>query len=302
MQSIRIVLALIISLALSACGGGGEGSEASDPEPVILAPSLSDISGEIFIQGQAFSFDLANNGGEELSNCSSTSAPSGVTVSVSGDTSTCVVSGTLDEVQAEVSFDVTAINSEGESTAQVSFSIRAPLPYVTSWRTDNRGDSDDNQITLHLNPDFSYNFSVNWGDGNVDNNVTNDITHTYDEPGDYQVTISGVYPAPFFPFVDSNDGLSCDGDGPKLLSIDQWGDQAWLSMVSAFCSAENLVINDSANPVVSQMYEDLFDDLWIFDTRDDFDVPLAALAGFYIDIKNPFQPTSPIHRCSVCYR
>jgi surface protein len=112
----------------------------------------------------------------------------------------------------------------------------ATVPFITTWKTDNPGSSDDNQITIPANTgtleDYTYNFTVDWGDGSTDSNVTNSITHTYATAGTYVVTIEGIYPH-FKSFTEL--------DPLKLIELNQWGTQAWLNLESAFSDCENMV-------------------------------------------------------------
>ena len=75
--------------------------------------------------------------------------------------------------------------------------------FITSWKTDNIGISNDNQITLPLISTGNYNFYVDWGDGSG-NTITTynqpEITHTYASASTYTVTISGICKS--FRFID----------------------------------------------------------------------------------------------------
>ena len=113
-------------------------------------------------------------------------------------------------------------------------------PFITTWKTDNGGESADNQIKIYTSSSENYNYDISWGDGNSDNGVASSITHTYAEPGIYQVSISGEFPHPYFSTEFYNGEYFNDGD--KLLSIDQWGDIEWRSMQSAFDDCSNLKI------------------------------------------------------------
>jgi len=95
--------------------------------------------------------------------------------------------------------------------------------FVTVWKTDNVGDSNDNQITLPLTNTgtHEYNFTVDWGDESTSIITSSDSTnktHTYDAAGTYQVQINGT-------IVEFNFGstYSDSGDKLKLLEIKQWG-------------------------------------------------------------------------------
>ncbi|MEM8846493.1 MAG: BspA family leucine-rich repeat surface protein [Bacteroidota bacterium] len=107
--------------------------------------------------------------------------------------------------------------------------------FITTWKTDNPGISEDNQITIPTVPSEIYNYSIDWGDGSMDSNVTGDMVHTYAEPGTYQVSITGLFPRIFH---DDFEGTNSDGD--KLISVDQWGTNPWTSMYNAFMNCSNL--------------------------------------------------------------
>ena len=70
--------------------------------------------------------------------------------------------------------------------------------FITKWKTDNLGTSDDNQITIPVVEDEEYDYYVDWGDGTFDLNVSESITHTYQNSGEYQVSIKGKFPRIFF--------------------------------------------------------------------------------------------------------
>jgi hypothetical protein len=117
-----------------------------------------------------------------------------------------------------------------------------PEPFTTTWKTDNAGTSNNDQISLPLVNGGSYDFTVDWGDG-TDDHITawNDAakTHTYPSAGTYTVKITGTFSRIFF-----NNG----GDRQKILSIENWGDLVWSSMNGAFRGCSNMVINASDLP------------------------------------------------------
>jgi surface protein len=89
--------------------------------------------------------------------------------------------------------------------------------FTATIKTDNPGISLANQFKLPLVPTGTYNFVVHWGDTSGSNITTwnsLDATHTYAAPGTYTITIVGALTG--WAFQGS-------GDGPKLLTIDQWG-------------------------------------------------------------------------------
>ncbi len=117
------------------------------------------------------------------------------------------------------------------------------IPFITTWKTDNNGISNDDQIII---PTIGggYSYDVNWGDGNVSTGQTGDAIHSYASPGVYQVSITGEFPRIYF---------NNSGDKEKILSIDQWGNNVWSSMLNAFRGCNNLLGNFIDTPNLSQV-------------------------------------------------
>ncbi|MEZ4810806.1 MAG: BspA family leucine-rich repeat surface protein [Allomuricauda sp.] len=126
------------------------------------------------------------------------------------------------------------------------FFLSAQTEFITTWKTDNPGISNDDQITIPTFPGETYDYTVDWGDGTTDTNVTGDITHTYTAIGTYTVTITGIYPQSYFAISDN-----IINDAEKLLTIEQWGTQQWTSMYSAFGGCKNLDVVASDAPDLS---------------------------------------------------
>ena len=88
--------------------------------------------------------------------------------------------------------------------------------FITVWKTDNAGNTNDNQIRLGLKNGGTYNFDVDWGDSTSDTITSWDqaeVTHTYSSAGTYTVTITGTII-----------GWADAWNRNKLLEIQQWGD------------------------------------------------------------------------------
>jgi len=114
--------------------------------------------------------------------------------------------------------------------------------FITVWKTDNFGKSLSNQICLPTGLG-RFHYTVDWGDGSIDTEVyTESTTHTYQEPGIYTVRISGDFPHLYFP---------SHSDSEKLLSVEQWGSQQWVSMYYSFYKCSNMVINAKDVPDLS---------------------------------------------------
>lgn len=118
-----------------------------------------------------------------------------------------------------------------------------PLPFVSVWKTDNTGSSNNDQITLPTDSSGTYNFEVDWGDGSTDW-ITSynqaETVHTYATEGTYRVSCAGV-------FI----GIKVNDDPQKLLKITDWGDLV-LGLTSGFHfqACLNLVITASDDLVL----------------------------------------------------
>jgi surface protein len=113
--------------------------------------------------------------------------------------------------------------------------------FITTWKTDNPGSSDGDQVTISTTGS-GYNYIIDWGDGNVDTGNTGAATHTYASPGIYTIKINGAFPR-----------FTVGGDAQKLLSVEQWGDIVWTSMAYAFDGASNVQILASDAPDLSNV-------------------------------------------------
>ena len=126
---------------------------------------------------------------------------------------------------------VTSQDNTATTTYTITVTQAAPaanlMDFVTTWRVGT-GDLD---ITIPTSGS-GYDYSVDWGvTPTVSTDHTGDATYTYATPGSYEVRISGT-----FPQIYIND----EGDKEKIIAINQWGDQVWTSMASAFFGASNL--------------------------------------------------------------
>ncbi len=113
--------------------------------------------------------------------------------------------------------------------------------FITTWNTENPGSSGNTEITIPTYPGSTYNYSVDWdNDGIFDTaGVTGNITHDFAWPGIYTIRIEGLFPRIYF---------NNTGDTAKIISIDQWGDNPWVSMAFAFYGCSNLVLNATDVP------------------------------------------------------
>lgn len=116
--------------------------------------------------------------------------------------------------------------------------------FITTWKTDNPGKSGPNQIRIPTTGD-GYNYSIYWEqvnnssvNGTIAGPITGGYTITFPSPGTYRIQISGAFPRMYF-----NGSLGTDDkDYEKIISINQWGNNAWLSMEHAFDGCKYLTI------------------------------------------------------------
>ena len=121
----------------------------------------------------------------------------------------------------------------------------AQEPFITTWQT-NANTNLPTSIIIPIDQNLVYNYDVDWENDGVydDIGVTGFISHDYGVEGTYTVAIRGL-----FPRIIMNYGTAFEGNQEKLISINQWGDIAWIgSMDGAFGGCSNLVINASDNP------------------------------------------------------
>ncbi len=116
--------------------------------------------------------------------------------------------------------------------------------FVTTWKTDNPGESCDSCITIPIR-NAGYDYDVDWNnDGVFDElNLTNSVTHDFGTPGEYTIRIRGDYPEVGFGYIAAQ-----DSDSQKIIDVKQWGNIEWRSMERAFESAVNLSVTASDAP------------------------------------------------------
>src|SRR5690554_3580524 len=104
--------------------------------------------------------------------------------------------------------------------------------FITTWKTDNDGISNNTSITIPTYIGETYEYDVSWNnDGVWETGFTGDATHDYGVAGTYTVAIRGVFPRIYF---------NNEGDSRKIISIDQWGTISWNSMANAFYGCWNV--------------------------------------------------------------
>ena len=130
----------------------------------------------------------------------------------------------------------------------ISFTVQAALSdhFVTTWKTDNPGSSNDTSITIFTNSyNSTYAYDVDWDNDGVFDEfaITGDVTHDFGVAGEKTIRIKGSLPA-----------IQVGNDSEKIISIDQWGTNPWQSMVSSFEGALNLSNKATDTPNLSNCF------------------------------------------------
>ncbi len=117
--------------------------------------------------------------------------------------------------------------------------------FITTWKTDNPGTSNNTSITIPTTG-VGYSYDIDWdNDGTYDDlGVPGSITHDYGTAGTHTVRIKGSFPRIYF---------NNAGDKEKILSVDQWGSIAWTSMQNAFYGCANLHVLANDTPDFSNL-------------------------------------------------
>ena len=140
----------------------------------------------------------------------------------------------------------------------LSISLKEPVeqnPFILTVDTtkqdyDTADNPEDDMVYLHLNQSYNYAFTINWGDGteefidnddveNLPDSWDKQLSHQYDEPGVYDIEITGI-------FGGLHMGFS-DGVG-KIIDVKQWGDPIWDDTEYAFAGCTNLEISATDLP------------------------------------------------------
>ncbi|WMN13056.1 BspA family leucine-rich repeat surface protein [Marivirga salinae] len=116
--------------------------------------------------------------------------------------------------------------------------------FVSTWKTDNEGTSEDNQVNI---PVTGTDYEIFWEEVDNSENKGQEIgnnfhTLTFPHAGNYRIKIYGDL---------TNIKFDNHGDKLKVLDIESWNDSKWKSMNSAFAGAENLTITASNDPDLS---------------------------------------------------
>jgi len=152
----------------------------------------------------------------------------------------------LDESDNADNADDNDLSSDTDNTVDTE-------KFITVWKTDLEDAENPNQITLPLVENGTYDFIVRWGDGSEDRiNGWNDpaLIHTYENPGTYEVRITGIISGWQFCSGDIEKSLVCKNPH-KLIKIVNWGNFSFGNTEMQFCNCLNLIITAMDVPDLS---------------------------------------------------
>jgi surface protein len=127
------------------------------------------------------------------------------------------------------------------SSGPVAIGNQPARPFITTWQTTSANE------TIQIptgGSSIGYDFVIDWGDGTIESYAGSDPdpSHRYEEAGTYTVSITGSFAR-----------LRNEVPNPKLQSIEQWGTIRWESMAWAFRGFENLVLNATDAPDLTEV-------------------------------------------------
>ena len=119
-----------------------------------------------------------------------------------------------------------------------AFSGTSTDDFVTTWQTDNPGDSSDTSITV---PMVGGPYDVDWDNDEIfeETGLNGSVTHDFLGAGTYTIRIRGAFDSIRF---------NAAGDRFKILTIEQWGTRSWTTMAFAFNGASNLTVPATDTP------------------------------------------------------
>lgn len=149
--------------------------------------------------------------------------------------------------------------------------------FMTVWKTDNVGASEDTQIYY---PGIGSNYTLSWekldDDGNpMDTGIIYGVASSYGAPKllDFSSTGAGTYRITAGPGLGTFTGFRLgksgnNRDDQKLINVAAWGDIPWTSLTEAFYNASNMTMTASDQPDLSRVTDlsDMFNGASVFNT------------------------------------
>jgi len=215
------------------------------------------------------------------------------------DTKDSEITEVLNQLNSSTEYDIHLYFEDETGNKSAIYSIEdiktlfdQETAFVTTWNTENEGDSNDDQIKLTAGIGY---YDIYWekiSDPTVNNLLENQAgttTVTFPEPGIYKVFLPKNISRFFF--------NSYNNDSKKLLTVEKWGEVQWQSMEDMFYDCSNLTIPADDVPDMSQVSSmsymfykassfnsDIND--WDVSNVTDFDHLFFAASSFNQDLNN----------------
>ncbi|UII21736.1 BspA family leucine-rich repeat surface protein [Fulvivirga ligni] len=132
---------------------------------------------------------------------------------------------------------VVVVSAEGAEDVEIEIAVTLQdlddqVGFITTWKIT----EEDKTVLIPINTDYDYDYTVNWGDGTTSRNHEGDAEHTYNEAGEYQIEVTGIFPA--MNMDGSSEDYYHDNLEERLLYLDQWGNIQWenFSGMFAYCA------------------------------------------------------------------
>ena len=151
----------------------------------------------------------------------------------------------VDNIADTVSLKLDGVNDITTFVPQPQYAFAQTPPadaFVTTWKTA----SADQSITINFVGD---DMNISWGDGMTETNLSGPQTHTYEDAGNYTVSVTGGLTG--LTLDRPPDSFGSPGLVPELASIDQWGGISWTNMSNAFAGASNMTYMVTDTPDLS---------------------------------------------------
>lgn len=259
---IKTIFFTLGTISLGACGGGsssGTSTSNSTPSDTNSSHSLVDTTAPVFTSNA--SFVIPEN--ERTSFFLSATDENEITYSISeGDSSSFSINentGKMSllevpnyEKKNTYTFVATATDSRANATTQevtvhVTDIEESVGKFVISINTEKEGESSSVEFTVPTNTislwdGYNYNIDCDNDGINEATEVRGNYTCSYEQEGIYSIAIEGD-----FAQIDFFRG----GDRKKLLSIEQWGNIEWKSMLTSFYGCTNLAGQAKDTPNLS---------------------------------------------------
>ena len=155
---------------------------------------------------------------------------------------------TLSEGDHPIEYTLYDYNGDVSETCSFTIHVASSINYfITTWETNNANET----ITIPTFAGETYNYEVDWNynESNGFNSggtyiETDELTsNQYATPGTYKIAIRGDFPRIYF----NNGAVSRN----NIIEINQWGNNPWASMDSAFAGCTNLEVKAPDTPDLS---------------------------------------------------